>query len=642
MARSPGAVALAAGLLTIAATTPLAPPIADAAPSAAIAEDRAQLVRGLEAQYQSTIIHERRLADDRETRLIADYEIRLKAARTRADQGVAGARAELEACRGQYAALVGAVAERDAASHAELAAYHAEVQAMAATATPERTQALQRFADGDRVGAWPVLEALRLAEDRAIESAANARRAVRWRGDAALRLVMRDHGEATTADALRLYDEAARLDPSDFWTQIWRTRLSQEAGDLEGAQAAADAAARAAPDARLRAVALSEHGAIAAARGDHQGALDDAQAVLVIYRRYLASEAMPPPEISRGLVVVLRQVGRQQAALGQLEPAAASLEEAVRSARQSHAAEPADARMALDLTAALQSQGDIHRARGDLTAAKACFDEAIAIERRLLAADPASLRLKFDIAVFLDEIGALQALAGDEPGAVASGREALGLLRAIVAADPGSVVYRRGLANMLGKSAQRAIAGGDKTAAEAALTEGVALLRPLAQAGSADARQDLAALLGQLGGLAMARGDLTLALAHLREASAIIDALLAQGAATLDVQRSRWGVLAQIGDVQLTQGDTAGAAASYRQAFVGLRDLMQANPSSGQLQLDVGLAMVKLAALPGATVKWALVVQYFEHLQSQGLLPPAGTPILDDARRRAAAEEHPA
>ena len=179
-----------------------------------------RVARGLEAQYQAALIRDRRLADDRELRLIADYEARLTQARRRADSRVAGAQAELERARADYAQLVETIALRDAASRAEIEAYRAEAQGLAAEATPERLAALQRFADGDRVGAWPALETIRLAEDRAIEAASNTRRAVRWRQDAELRDIMRFNREATTEQVLALWEQAAALDPTDFWTQM--------------------------------------------------------------------------------------------------------------------------------------------------------------------------------------------------------------------------------------------------------------------------------------------------------------------------------------------------------------------------------------------------------------------------------------
>ncbi len=267
-----------------------------------------RVARGLQAQYQAALIRERRLADDRELQLIATYETRLRTARMRADGRVAGAAAELEKARADYAQLVQTIALRDAASRAEIEAYRAEAQGLAAQATPERLAALQRFADGDRVGAWPVLEALRVAEDRAIEAASNARRAVRWRQDADLREIMRVNGEASTADVLALWDEAARLDPRDFWTHIYRARLALPLGQTSKALEAAQMARRVAQGPREESVALNEIGRILQTR-DPAGALRAYEESLAIRRDLLAKE---PGNVERlrDVSVSLANVGR--------------------------------------------------------------------------------------------------------------------------------------------------------------------------------------------------------------------------------------------------------------------------------------------------------------------------------------------
>jgi tetratricopeptide (TPR) repeat protein len=137
---------------------------------------------------------------------------------------------------------------------------------------------LQRFADGDRVGAWPVLEALRIA-----------RRAVRWREDEALRDIMRVKGEATAADTLQLWDEAARLDPKDFWTHIYRVRLALPLGLVDKARDAADLAVTVAQNLRARSVALDELGRIQQTR-DPDAALRAYEESLRISRDLLAKE----------------------------------------------------------------------------------------------------------------------------------------------------------------------------------------------------------------------------------------------------------------------------------------------------------------------------------------------------------------
>ncbi len=192
---------------------------ASAATSVQIDAERDAVARGLEAQYQAALIRERRLADDRETRLIADAEAQLRKARTRVDEANTASlqdRRSLQSARDDYARLVADVASRDARSKAEIEAYRSEAKVLATSATPEKLAALQRFADGDRVGAWPVLQDLTEASVRARMAAAGAAAGAEMRELARLRGIMRNNGEATTEEVLSIWDRAAALDPHDL------------------------------------------------------------------------------------------------------------------------------------------------------------------------------------------------------------------------------------------------------------------------------------------------------------------------------------------------------------------------------------------------------------------------------------------
>jgi tetratricopeptide (TPR) repeat protein len=320
--------------------------------AAQISVEAQRVARGLEAQYQAALIRERRLADDRELRLIADYEARLTQARQRADSRAAGAQAELERARADYAQLVETIALRDAASRAEIEAYRAEARGLAAEASPERLAALQRFADGDRLGAWPVLEALRIAEDRAIEAASNARRAVRWRQDAELREIMRVNGEATAADVLALWDEAARLDPRDFWTHIYRARLARTLNRLDAALSAARAALAATTDRRERTAATDEIGDVLIARNDLEGALTNYREGLEIARALYAADRSNA-ERARDVSVSLNKIGDVLIARNDLEGALTNYREGLELRRALYAADRSNAERARDVYVSL-------------------------------------------------------------------------------------------------------------------------------------------------------------------------------------------------------------------------------------------------------------------------------------------------
>lgn len=193
--------------------------------------------RGLEAQFRAALIRERRLADERELRLIADSEGRMRAARRQLAQ-VRGDRTQaqtaLDAARDDYARLVEAVPLHEAGLRVEVEAFRAEVEGRLPQATPEMLAAYQEFADGDRAAAWSTLEPLLRARANARVAAARAVAAGEVRQLAQLRGIMRENGEATTRDVLALWRQAAELDPSDFMTAIQIARDLRELGDTDG------------------------------------------------------------------------------------------------------------------------------------------------------------------------------------------------------------------------------------------------------------------------------------------------------------------------------------------------------------------------------------------------------------------------
>ena len=201
---------------------------ARAASAAFLSTDRETVVRGLEAQFAAVLIKERKLADDRETRLLGAAEERLIKARAELSTLKRDTVAELGAARAEYARLAAGIVQRDAAAQTEIEAYRAEAEQRVAQATPEELAALQQFADGDRVVAEPVLMSIREARKRATLKAAEMRIAQDERATADEHNIMREHGEATTLEVLKLYDIAAADDPADSKTNLMRGWLSQQ------------------------------------------------------------------------------------------------------------------------------------------------------------------------------------------------------------------------------------------------------------------------------------------------------------------------------------------------------------------------------------------------------------------------------
>src|SRR5271155_2330676 len=116
-------------LATLVALAGGVPVLTGAVPVAAVEADRQALVQGLQAQYEVALIRERKIADDRETELIAVLETRLKAARAQADAAKGDAQAAktaLAIARADYVKLASQIVKRDPAAESDAAAYHAQ------------------------------------------------------------------------------------------------------------------------------------------------------------------------------------------------------------------------------------------------------------------------------------------------------------------------------------------------------------------------------------------------------------------------------------------------------------------------------------------------------------------------------------
>jgi hypothetical protein len=277
-----------------------------------ISAENQRVARGLEAQFQAALIKERRLADDRELRIIAAAEDRLRQARAAFDRKIKGAEAELEAARAAYAKLVAEIALRDVTARAKIEAYRQEALNLARHSSPDLIAAYQRFADGDQEAAWPVMKALTEAESRARRTASDATSAAQWRQLARSRETMRlsNLGGATTQEVLSIWDEAAALDPNDVWTHIQRVRLALPLGLIEEAQVAANQAMQVAVSLRDKAAALDEIGSIQEIR-DPDAALKAYSEALRISRDLLPQEGRNVEGL-RDVSVSLDNVGRIQ------------------------------------------------------------------------------------------------------------------------------------------------------------------------------------------------------------------------------------------------------------------------------------------------------------------------------------------
>ena len=393
---------------------------------------------GVEAQFRAALIRERRLADERVLELIAAAETRMREARSAADAAAADrgqAAAELGAARAEYLRLVESVPLRDALTRIEVEAFRAEVEGSIEGATPELVAAYQQFADGDRVSAWATLEPLLRARAEARLTAARAVAAGEIRQIASLREIMRVSGEATAIEVLALWDQAAELDPHEYWTHLYRTRLNRSLNRIDQGIAAVRAARDAAGDTRERIVVSNDLGDLMLARNDVLGALAEYRGALAGSRELLRAEP-DSADLARDVTLALNKVGDVLMAQGDFRGALEVYSESLSMRRGARWADAMQRRR--DLMAGLTRYGDALAGVRDSEGAMRVYQESLQLARESRAEAPDSGDVAQELWVSLNKVGELLRRTERNEEAMVHYREAMEIAQALRAADPTS------------------------------------------------------------------------------------------------------------------------------------------------------------------------------------------------------------
>ncbi|MBL8658666.1 MAG: tetratricopeptide repeat protein [Rhodospirillales bacterium] len=390
-----------------------------------------------------------------------------------------------------------------------------------------------------------------------------------------------------TTRALAAYEQAFRLEPTDFWTCVFLARLRAEAGNLRGAHDAARAAAAAASTERERAVADSELGDVLVVGGDLAGAKDAYEESLALAER-LAADNPGSAEAQCFLSVSLNKLGDVLVRSGDLAGAKARYEAGLALMEHLAADSPGNAETRRDVSMSLINLGDVLVKGGDLAGAKAAFEESLAVAERLVADNPGSAEARRDVSVSLERLGDVLVAGGDLAGAKAAYEEILAVAKRLAADDPGSALVRRDVSVSLNKLGDVLFQDGDLAGAKDAYEESLALRKRLAadNPGSAEARRDVSVCLKRLG------------------------------------------------DVLHEGRDLTGAKDAYEESLALRERLAADNPGSAEARRDVLASLWGLAEIERSGVTWAAVAERLEAMQADGTLFPADERFLAIARER--------
>jgi tetratricopeptide (TPR) repeat protein len=564
--------------------------IASAQPQVLTVASAESVARGLEAQYRAALIRERRLANDRETELIAEAETRMRAARqayVSATGDRAQAQAALDACRLEFVRLVEEVPLHDAALRIEVEAFRAEVEGRLPEATPELVAAYREFADGDRTRAWRTLEHLLLAQANARRAAARAVAAGEVRQLAGLREVMRRNGEATVADVLALWDQAAELDPGDFNTHLARARLAQDLNDLARAEGAIFDGMDAGPTDDERSILSEEAGDIAVALND----LVNAEALFQFALERVRH--LPPDEQQHRRAVILVRLGAVSEAQSNLTAALQHYSESLTITETLAAAEPTNPDRLHDLLASLDGVGRVSRARNDLGGALAFRQRGLETARRGAALRPSDTGWRRSVMLSLLSVGDDIRASNDLSGALTHYREALEIARELCAFDPSNREWQRDASLALRRVGDVLLARNNVDGALTHYREGLAMVRPLADADTENAenKRSVASSMVAIGDAIWASGDEHAVWNVYQDARHILASVAAEDATNRLHLRDVMVLHIQIGNLLIEQGAFDDAILYFRDVLEVTRYHMGVDPTNAEHQSNLARAL---------------------------------------------------
>ncbi len=615
-------------------------------------------------------------------------------AKLRTEQGRrAAAEAEIEQLEAEKKALADEIAAQNQDFAAELAAYRELMTGLVSAAGPEKVAALERYAAGDRLGAFPVLEQITYAENAARDKAAaaiaaeaEARRrkanADNLRGLGGQALDMLDRGEFTVDRAIPIWKQVAELDPTDMQTWIQLAQLYVKAGNLAEAHKAFDAAVRAAPNDQAKTTALVVQSTTLMAQGDLPGARDSLSAALGIVQKWLQAEPgnlqarltlidlldrlgdvfsasgslssakrayafgmelLTPlatnfpdiPELQRSLAVGLNKLGDVDGAQGDLASARVSFEKALAIAETLAKDAPAGSNAQRDLMVSLTKVGDIRLATGDLAGAASVYERGLAIAEKQAAADASNIAAQRDLAVSVARMGAIRYAQADYAGARALFRRSLAISERISGQDASSTLALRDVAfslRGLGEVERRA---GDLAAARAALERAVTADKTAIRQSETDPGMmaDMAQSLAQLGIVQLALGDKEAAKTNLDMAKQVAVALSAAFEDNRGYQTMVAATTYRVGTLKAANGDMPGARADFAKALAILQQQARETPNASA-QRDLLDYYEAVSEATGTAEDLRAFLDFYAQMERDRLLWPSDAARADAAKTR--------
>ncbi|NQU55649.1 MAG: tetratricopeptide repeat protein [Rhodospirillales bacterium] len=285
--------------------------------------------------------------------------------------------------------------------------------------------------------------------------------------------------------------------------------------------------------------------------------------------------------------------------------------------------------------------GDVLVAAGDLTGARSRFEDGLKVAERLAEHNPGSAEAQRDVSVSLNKLGNVLVVAGDLVGARLHYEESLIIRERLAENNSGSAQAQRDVSVSLSKLGDVLVVAGDLEGARPRFEEVLKVVARLAEnnQGSAQAQRDVSVSLNKLGDVLVKAGDLEGARSRFEEDLKIAERLAENNPGSAEAQRDVSISLNKLGDVLVAAGDFKGARSSYEESLKIIESLAENNPGSAEVQRDLMASYAKLGGVSPGQGWFAKALTICEKLVSEGRLAPADGWMLDDLRKRAAADD---
>ncbi len=206
--------------------------------------------------------------------------------------------------------------------------------------------------------------------------------------------------------------------------------------------------------------------------------------------------------------------------------------------------------------------------------------------------------------------------------------------------DPANAQLQRDVAISMSRLADAMVEAGDLANAIPRFEQSLAISERLADQNplSAEALRDVAVSLNRLGDALANTGDIAGATMQYEMSLTVSQRIAEQSPANAQAQRDVWISLNRMGDVRSKAGNIDAAIAHFETGMQISKRLADFNPANVEAQRDLIVSYAKLAEVSPGEGWWAKGLAICEQLVAQGKLQPADSWMLEDLRRKSAAD----